>query len=129
MAPLCLWISFQGKIFKEKGWILTLACILHKEGAFYACNKHKIPPLLLRIRVAQEPSPPRPCHLCMFNKAPQTRGDQNTLGNMPSKNTKHVFKESNHTLKVKVEEARKYINDKYELIKSKSQNSFSFSSV
>jgi hypothetical protein len=65
----------------------------------------------------------------MFNKAPQTRGDQNTLGNMPSKNTKHVFKESNHTLKVKVEEARKYINDKYELIKSKSQNSFSFSSV
>jgi hypothetical protein len=35
-------------LFKEKEWILTLTCILCEEGGFYACNKHKIPPLLLR---------------------------------------------------------------------------------
>jgi hypothetical protein len=48
------WRKFRWHLYvceylsKEKGWILMLTCILHEEGGFYACNKHKIPPLLLR---------------------------------------------------------------------------------
>jgi hypothetical protein len=62
-------------------------------------------------------------------EGPPSKRGQNTLGNVPSNNTKHVFKESNHTLKSENRGSKEVHKLKYELIKSKSQNSFSFSSV